>query len=83
MVGHAPSYSLQKDLSITSMATPPDSRRTHVTRSLFQGVSTSSVMSGVHYQYLVAGLTAGVASTLVMHPFDLIKLRFAGELLPV
>ena len=59
-----------------SRAVPPV---TNTTSSVLQRLSASSVMSGVHYQHLVAGLTAGVAATLVMHPFDLIKLRFAGE----
>ena len=44
--------------------------------------STSSVplsfFSGVKYEHLVAGLSGGVVSTLATHPFDLIKLRFAG-----
>ena len=39
-----------------------------------------SFLSGVKYQHLVAGLSGGVISTLATHPFDLIKLRFAGEL---
>ena len=34
--------------------------------------------SGLRYEHLIAGLTGGVVSTLVTHPFDLIKLRFAG-----
>lgn len=38
-----------------------------------------SFFSGVKYQHLVAGLSGGVVSTLATHPFDLIKLRFAGE----
>ena len=37
-----------------------------------------SLLSGLRYQHLAAGLAGGVASTLVTHPFDLIKLRFAG-----
>ena len=37
-----------------------------------------SIFSGVKYEHLVAGLSGGVISTLVTHPFDLIKLRFAG-----
>ena len=35
-------------------------------------------LSGIKYEHLVAGMTGGVISTLVTHPFDLIKLRFAG-----
>ncbi len=35
-------------------------------------------LSGVQYEHLIAGLTGGVLSTLITHPFDLLKLRFAG-----
>lgn len=38
----------------------------------------SSFLFGVKYEHLLAGLCGGVASTLITHPFDLIKLRFAG-----
>ena len=44
-----------------------------------QEVLSSSFLSGIRYEHLVAGVTGGVVSTLVTHPFDLIKLRFAGE----
>ena len=37
-----------------------------------------SFLSGTKYEHLVSGMTGGVASTLITHPFDLIKLRFAG-----
>ena len=37
-----------------------------------------SFLSGIKYEHLVAGMTGGVMSTLITHPFDLIKLRFAG-----
>ena len=40
-----------------------------------------SFLSGVKYQHLVAGLSGGIVSTLATHPFDLIKLRFAGRTL--
>jgi solute carrier family 25 folate transporter 32 len=36
-----------------------------------------SFMDGIRYEHLVAGLSGGVVSTMVTHPFDLIKLRFA------
>lgn len=38
-----------------------------------------SFFSGVKYEHLIAGLSGGVVSTLATHPFDLIKLRFAGR----
>ena len=34
--------------------------------------------SQLRYEHLVAGMMGGVTSTLVTHPFDLIKLRLAG-----
>jgi solute carrier family 25 (mitochondrial folate transporter), member 32 len=35
-------------------------------------------MSSVKYEHLVAGISGGVTSTLILHPLDLIKIRFAG-----
>ena len=39
-----------------------------------------TVLSHVKYEHLVAGISGGVASTLILHPLDLIKIRFAGKL---
>ncbi|KAF2356904.1 Mitochondrial substrate/solute carrier [Trinorchestia longiramus] len=33
--------------------------------------------SGVRYEHLLAGVSGGVASTLILHPLDLLKVRFA------
>lgn len=33
----------------------------------------------VKYEHLVAGISGGVTSTLILHPLDLIKIRFAGK----
>ncbi|XP_071440743.1 solute carrier family 25 member 32 [Hetaerina americana] len=45
------------------------------------GASTSrgqwTVFNHVKYEHLVAGISGGVASTLILHPLDLIKIRFA------
>lgn len=38
-----------------------------------------NVFAHVKYEHLVAGVSGGVASTLILHPLDLIKIRFAGE----
>ena len=32
----------------------------------------------IKYEYMVAGLSGGVISTMVLHPLDLIKIRFQG-----
>lgn len=36
------------------------------------------VFTHVKIENLVAGLSGGVVSTLVLHPLDLVKIRFAG-----
>lgn len=41
------------------------------------GSSQSSIFSFVKYEHLVAGVTAGATSTLILHPLDLIKIRFS------
>ena len=33
----------------------------------------------VKWQHLAAGVSGGVISTLVLHPLDLIKVRFQGK----
>ena len=35
-------------------------------------------LKNVKFEHLLAGTTGGVASTLVLHPLDLIKIRFQG-----
>lgn len=37
------------------------------------------VLSHFKYEHLVAGVSGGVVSTLMLHPLDLIKIRFAGN----
>ncbi|XP_059613601.1 mitochondrial folate transporter/carrier [Phlebotomus argentipes] len=36
-----------------------------------------NLLSLVKYEHLVAGISGGVTSTLILHPLDLIKIRFA------
>ena len=38
-----------------------------------------SLRSGVRLEHLLGGIAGGTLSTLVLHPFDLIKIRFAGN----
>lgn len=35
------------------------------------------ILSHVKYQHLIAGVAGGIASTLAVHPFDLLKIRLA------
>lgn len=37
------------------------------------------VLSHMKYEHLVAGVSGGVTSSVLLHPLDLIKVRFAGE----
>ena len=39
-----------------------------------------SIFSSFKVHHLVGGFCGGVTATLITHPFDLIKLRLAGEL---
>ncbi|CAH0767427.1 unnamed protein product [Diatraea saccharalis] len=36
-----------------------------------------ALLSHIKYEHLVAGISGGVTSTLILHPLDLIKIRFA------
>lgn len=38
-----------------------------------------TVFKNVKYEHLVAGISGGVTSTLILHPLDLVKIRFAGN----
>lgn len=38
-----------------------------------------TLFSQVKYEHMVAGISGGVTSTLILHPLDLIKIRFAGK----
>lgn len=42
------------------------------------GGHAKQIFSHVKVENLVAGLSGGVVSTLVLHPLDLVKIRFAG-----
>ena len=41
----------------------------------------SSIARFIRYEHLVAGISGGVTSTLILHPLDLIKIRFQGKML--
>ncbi len=40
----------------------------------------ASALANVKYEHLVAGISGGIASTLALHPLDLLKVRLAGKL---
>ncbi|XP_015930966.1 solute carrier family 25 member 32 isoform X2 [Parasteatoda tepidariorum] len=47
-------------------------------------LSPSSLFVHIKFEHLIAGISGGVTSTLVLHPLDLLKIRFAvndGQLL--
>ena len=44
------------------------------------GQLQNSWLKNVKFEHLLAGTTGGVASTLVLHPLDLIKIRFQGDM---
>lgn len=51
------------------------------TRSTTNLGSYKNIFKHVKYEHMVAGITGGITSTLILHPLDLIKIRFAGEYL--
>lgn len=41
--------------------------------------SPVSVFRHMRFEHLYAGISGGVVSTIVLHPLDLVKIRFQGE----
>lgn len=64
-----------------------DASETAMSRKASSAVSlgghAKQIFSHVKVENLVAGLSGGVVSTLVLHPLDLVKIRFAGTLIHV
>ena len=47
---------------------------------VWRGISgLVSTIRTAKYEHLLAGVSGGVVSTVVLHPLDLLKVRFAGE----
>lgn len=73
----------QNDSSVLQYTSrKPNSSHEMTTIKSSGGASPSrkiTVLSHVKYEHLVAGISGGVASTLILHPLDLIKIRFAGN----
>uniref|UniRef100_A0A6M2DLP2 Solute carrier family 25 member 32 n=1 Tax=Xenopsylla cheopis TaxID=163159 RepID=A0A6M2DLP2_XENCH len=42
-----------------------------------RGKSKLALLKHIKYEHLLAGISGGVTSTLILHPLDLIKIRFA------
>ena len=38
-----------------------------------------SLLNHIKYEHLLAGISGGAISTLILHPLDLMKIRFAGK----
>ena len=49
------------------------------TKSQKTSKPSMTLSSNVKYEHLVAGISGGVASTLALHPLDLLKVRLAGK----
>jgi len=46
-------------------------------KSSLMGAPKKSIFDGVRYEHLAGGVAGGLLSTLVLHPLDLLKVRFA------
>lgn len=57
---------------------PESSVSTEDSSAVSLGGHAKQMFSHVKVENLVAGLSGGVVSTLVLHPLDLVKIRFAG-----
>lgn len=69
------------------MSSTPNHGAVNVTDTGLSKKTVSAVSVAAHVQQifghakignLIAGLSGGVVSTLVLHPLDLVKIRFAG-----
>lgn len=57
----------------------PSTKPVLSTRTETNHSNQSTLFRHVKYEHLVAGVTGGVTSTLLLHPLDLLKIRFAGK----
>lgn len=65
--------------SIKTASTAP-AAMSATTAALSSPTKKKNIFSHVKYEHMIAGISGGVTSTLILHPLDLIKIRFAGEL---
>lgn len=64
----------------SSKRTPASNNPSQTTTNLVAqspGKEAMKLLSSVRMEHLLAGVSGGVASTLILHPLDLIKTRFA------
>jgi len=54
-----------------SVSRPPSGR-------FHDSAAYKSVFRHVQWQHLAAGVSGGVVATLILHPLDLVKVRFQG-----
>ena len=47
--------------------------------ALDRPILSKTLLRHVKWEYFAAGISGGVVSTLVLHPLDLVKIRFQGK----
>lgn len=55
--------------------------KNHTTKSPSNLENHHGLFKHIKYEHLIAGVSGGAISTLILHPLDLLKIRFAGKLL--
>ncbi|KAM4631323.1 solute carrier family 25 member 32a [Polymixia lowei] len=71
---------MSSPISLQRQAAPPSDRQLSgpgPAASSSLGRNLRCLLSHIRYENLAAGLSGGVISTLVLHPLDLVKIRFA------
>ena len=56
-----------------------DSRSAATLRAIDRPILSKTLLRHVKWEYFAAGISGGVVSTLVLHPLDLVKIRFQGK----
>ena len=64
--------------SAPNHGTVPETELSNKVSAVSLAGHVQQLVSHVRLENLVAGLSGGVVSTLVLHPLDLVKIRFAG-----
>jgi len=69
---------MNKSLSVPGDAYHAGDSGRKLTKMSPPASSNVAALANVKYEHLVAGISGGVASTLALHPLDLLKVRLAG-----